>query len=456
MIVARGFEANARFNAQHEGVSDIALAPLPKAGVPLPKVIEETKLGEKIAEEIIEGLTQRLISAPEPPDADEAVQETLAFSGESYAEAVEGMEKYFLHHYWADGFPLVPPTAEAVNRMLEGTDLPRDHVVGVVEPEASEATIEKIAVNAVMAGCLPQYMPVLIAAVEAITAPDFDLRGIQCTAGLVGPLLIVSGPKLIEQLNINDSFSTIGPGWRANATIGRAVRLIITNLGRTRPGENDMKSFGTPFKYVMLMAENEAAYLGAWQPLRVAEGFSYDQPTVSVMPAVSWQLEHLHPEDATTAKIVALLTRQAKVKYDSFAVNWGFDNLVIFNPTIFETFAMEGRSRADIQQALYEAIQIPCGEFFDGKEPSDDTGPIKIPAALMAKCKADPKALVHLLARPENVKIIVAGGPGPRMMAYVGTWGFGHSYFVTKPVKPPGGWEGLLQKYGGWETPIVR
>ncbi|MFC2016564.1 hypothetical protein ACFLUF_02495 [Chloroflexota bacterium] len=451
-IVAKGFEFAARFSAQHEGLPDLALASLPQPGVPLPKEIEESGLGGKIADEVIEGLTQRQLS---PPETKETAEETLAFDGEGYEEAVENMEKYFLQHYWSDGFPLVPPTEEAVNRMLEGAELPRDHVVGVVEPEAAAATVEKIAINAVMAGCLPQYMPVLIAAVEAITDPKFDLRGVQCTAGLVSPLMIVSGQKFIKQLNINDSFSTIGPGWRANATIGRAVRLIMFNIGNSWPGKNDMKSFGTPFKYVILMAENEGAYLDAWEPIRMAEGFNNDQPTISVMPAVSWQPELFNPDEATTDKIVELLSRQAKVKYDCRAVNWGFDNLVLLNPTAFEAIFKEGRSRIDIQRALYESIKVPCAEFFGGKEPATALGPIQLPESFIEQCREDPKALVPLLPRPESVKIVVAGGPGPRMMAYISTWGFGPSYFVTKPINLPKQWESLLAKYSGWNTSVV-
>ncbi|MFC1971565.1 hypothetical protein ACFLV0_06560, partial [Chloroflexota bacterium] len=333
------------------------------------------------------------------------------------------MEKYFLQHGWSDGLPLVPPTEEAVTQMLEGTDLPREHVLVMVEPGGGKASIEKIAVNAVMAGCLPHYMPVIIAALEAITDPKFDLRGVQSTAGMVSPLLIISGQKLIDELNINDSFSTIGPGWRANATIGRAIRLMMINLGQSWPGKNDMKSFGNPFKYVMLMAENETAYMDAWEPVRVAEGFDYDQPTISVMPAVSWQPDLVHSEPPTVNNIVKQICKQAQVKYDRLANNWGCDNLVLISRTAFEAIRKEGLSRVDMQQALYEAMQSPCFDFFSGNEPATEVGANRnpIPEWIVDKCRADPQALVPLVAKPQSIKICAAGGRGPAMISYIGT-----------------------------------
>ncbi|MFC2001827.1 hypothetical protein ACFLUZ_04910 [Chloroflexota bacterium] len=452
-IVIKGFEFNASINAQMEGVSDLPLVVFPLSAIPLQKEFEELKLGEKVTDDVIEALTQR---SSHIADTEEIVEEYMVFSGSDYTEALRNMDKHFLQHCWSDGFPLVPPTEEAVNEMLEGTVLPRDYVVGLVEPMGGKATIEKIAINAVMAGCLPQYMPVIIAAVEAITDPLFDLRGVQCTAGAVSPLLILSGQELIKQLNVNDSFSTIGPGWRANATIGRAIRLIMINLGHTWPGKPDMKAVGNPMKYITLMAENEAGYRGAWEPIRVAEGFRYDQPTISVMPAVSWQPLSIHPDMATTDKVVDAIGEQGRMKYDRLATCWGMDNLVIISPTAFDVFYKEQRSRNDIQKALYEVIQSPCFEFYRDTEPTVERGPKPIPESIVAKSKADRTALVPLLLKPKSIKICVAGGSGPGFCAFVATWGFGPAHFVTKAISLPPNWENLLEKHSGWETPIVK
>jgi len=445
---------NARLNARLEGLSDISLVVLPVAAIPPAQEIEALKLGEHVADGIISSLTGTLASSTE---TEEAGEKELAFSGRDYPQAVEAMEKHFLQHCWSDGFPLTPPTEDAVNRMLEAIELPPDHVVGLVMPEGAAATVKKIAINAVMAGCLPQYMPVIVAAVEAMTDSRFDLLGVQCTTGVVAPLLIISGPSLIEDLNINDSFSTLGPGWRANSTIGRAVRLCMINIGNAWPGNPDMKAIGSPFKYVMLLAENEKGYGGAWEPLRVAEGFDYDQPTVSVMPAVTWQVDRIAPEVATTRTLIDLLGRQARSKYDKIAMFWGMDNLVIISPTAFDPIRREGYSRSDVQEMLYEVAQSPCHEFFDGKEPSAElVSGIRVPDEIMERCQGDPQAPVPLLRRPESLRVIVAGARVTALFVYVSTWGFGPAYFTTKPIKLPKNWKDVLEQNKGWETPIRR
>ena len=148
----------------------------------------------------------------------------------------------------------------------------------------------------------------------------------------MAPLVIVSGQKLIKELNIDDSFCTLGPGWRANTAIGRALKLIMMNIGNTWPGINDMKAFGNPFRYVALIGENESAYSGAWEPLRVTEGFSEDQPTLSVMPAMSWQPDLVLPTPPDVERIIAQISMQAKVKYDRYANNCYYNNPVLIHP----------------------------------------------------------------------------------------------------------------------------
>ncbi len=415
------------------------------------------RLGEQAADGVITALSQRL---PSHAAISQVIEKTLVFSGSDYSEAIKNMDKYFLQRCWSDGLPLVPPTPEATNQMLEGTDVPRDHVVAVVEPGGGKATIEKIAINAVMAGCLPQNMPVIIAAVEAITDSRFDLITIQSTAGPVSPLLIASGPELIKQLNINDGFGTIGPGWQANTTIGRAIRLIMINIGYGWPGTTDIKPFGTPFKFVTLMAENESGYRGAWEPLRVAEGFDYNQATVSVTPAYSWQPDHIQENVCSARKVLERISQQGRVMFDRIAHRWGKDHLVIIDPSTFDVLHKEGLSRLDCQKALYDLIQVPCFEFYelelaDGKGPVAQAGAVQIPEWIVQRCREDSNALVPLLLKPESIKIVVAGGPAVATIAFVGSWG-AQTYFITKPIRLPKNWAKLLAKYSGWETPIVK
>ncbi|MFC1494880.1 hypothetical protein ACFL6W_06350, partial [Thermodesulfobacteriota bacterium] len=447
--ITRPFETNARFVAGREGLPDISLVVVPLEALPHPSEIEELNFS-KFADDVIHALTETPSIKSEDPIAGD-----LSFSGPTYARAMRSMEKHFLHHGWGDGLPLIPPTPEAVDEMLEGTELKPDFSIGLVEPGGGEATIEKIAINAVMAGCLPQHLPVVIAAVETIIDPAFDLREVQCTSCNMSPLLIVSGQNIIEDLNINNSFSTLGPGWRANSTIGRAIRLIMINLGHAWPGINDMKTLGSPFKFIPLLAENEAAYKGAWEPLRVAEGYSIDQPTVSVMPAMSWQPDIVQPEPPTVKRIIEYISKQAKVKHDRLIGNWGMDNLVLLCASTFDCIRREGYSRIEFQEALLDAIKIPVQEFLNGMDVNELTFFGRLPEDLINKCKSDPDVLIQLLAGPENIKICVSGGAGPFGITYTSTFGYGAAHFVTKPVILPANWEEILEKNSGWESPLV-
>jgi hypothetical protein len=448
-IVTKCFKSNARFLARSEGLEDLAVAPLILDYVPPAEEIEKLDIAEKVADEVVIALTQW---SPQPPEIPAITEPSLVFSGKDIFAAQEEMERFFLNHGWSDGLPLVPPTEEALERMLEGVSLPREHIIAPFPPSGVNATVQKIAVNAVMAGCLPQHMPVILAAVETIIDPLFDLIGVQCTSGQVAPFFIVSGKKLIDELNINDGFCAVGPGWKANATIGRALKLIMMNLGQTWPGINDMKAFGSPFRYFSLIGENEAAYSGAWEPLRVAEGFSDDQPTISVMPAMSWQPDLVLPTPPSVERIISQISLQAKAKYDRYALNCIYNNLVLISPTAFDAIRREGFSRKEIQEKLYEKIQLPGTEVFDGRE----SGFCGLPKWVIEEHRENPNAPVPLLLNPESLKICVAGGPGPDMIAYIGTWGYGPSHFVTKPIHIPGNWQSLLAKYGGWESPTVR
>jgi hypothetical protein len=449
--ITRPFETNARFVAGRAGLPDISLVAVPLDALPHPGEIEELHIADQFAEDVLRALTQTpTLKSEENPD------ELLPFSGDHYSNALKEMERYYLQHGWSDGLPLVPPTPEAVQEMLEGTDLNPDHVIGLVEPGRGEATVRKIAINAVMAGCLPQYLPVVTAAVEAITDPLFDLREVQCTSCNMSPFLILSGQKLIEDLNVNNSFSTIGPGWRANATIGRAIRLIMINLGHTWPGVNDMKTLGSPFKYVTLMAENEAAYKGGWEPLRVAEGFTLDQATISVMPAMSWQADIVQPEPPTVKRIVEYIAKQGKVKHDRLIGNWGMDNLVLLCASTFDCIRREGYSRLDFQKMLLDSIQIPVSEFLNGRNINEVVAFSRLPSWLIEKCKSSPDALVPLLAKPECIKLCVSGGAGPYGITYTSTFGYGAAHFVTKPIKLPANYDKVLRKFQGWDSPIVK
>ena len=180
---------------------------------------------------------------------------------------------------WGDGLPIVPATASLVESFVSASGREPDEVIGYVPPAWGEATVEKIAINAAIAGCLPEYMPVVLAAVEAALEPSFNLLGIQATTHSCAPLVLVSGP-VAEHLKVNYGIGAFGPGHRANATIGRSLRLVLLNLGGGRPGVMDMSTQGNPAKYTYCIAENDGAT--PWTLHRVVRGFEVVDSTVTV------------------------------------------------------------------------------------------------------------------------------------------------------------------------------
>ena len=190
------------------------------------------------------------------------------------------MNQFFYKRGWTDGLPVIPPTEEAVRQMLTGTELPPDHLVGKLGPRFGKATIEKIAINAVMAGALPTYMPILIAAVQAMLDPLSNAEGWSISAGSWAPFWIINGP-VRHDLSIKNGTGALSPGNIANATIGRAMALITQNIRGVRHGVECMGSLGNPMKYSMVVAENEEE--NPWEPLQVEQGFRREDSTVSVL-----------------------------------------------------------------------------------------------------------------------------------------------------------------------------
>jgi len=178
-----------------------------------------------------------------------------------------------------DGLPVVPPTRERVERMLAGTGRARDELLGEMPPNYGRLTVEKTAINAVLAGCRPEYLPVVVAAAECACDPAFNLHGVATSTHFAAPLIVVNGP-IRGRIGLNGAFGVFGPGYRANATIGRALRLLMINVGGARPGEISMSTFGHPGRYTYCIAENEEA--SPWPPFHAGRGFSAGASAVTL------------------------------------------------------------------------------------------------------------------------------------------------------------------------------
>ena len=249
---------------------------------------------------------------------------------------------------WTDGLPVVPPTPERVERMLSGTDRNPDELIATVPPKWGRATDEKVAINAVMAGCKPAYLPLILTAVEAMTAEQFNLHGVQVTTSHVGPMLIVNGP-IRKQLEINDGFNLFGQGWRANATIGRALRLICTNIGGALPGELDRAAFGHAGKYTCCIAEKEEA--SPWRAMHVDRGCQAEDSTVTVFAAAGPQTVNDHGSN-TPEGILNTIAQNIAAPGNSSG-----ETLLVIGVEHAKTISENGFSKADVRRYIADTTK---------------------------------------------------------------------------------------------------
>ena len=263
---------------------------------------------------------------------------------------------------WTDGLPVVPPTEARVLRMLEGTDRDPQEIVATVPPQLVPCTVEKVAINAVMAGCKPEYLPVVLAAVEAACTDQFNIHGLLCTTYYSGPLVIVNGP-LATRIGMNSGHNVLGQGNRANSTIGRALQLVIRNVGGGHPGRHgiDRSAFGAPSKVGWSIAENEADLPPGWVPMSVEAGFDAGVDTVSLFAghgpsAVVDQLAR------TADDLIGAFVRKVGSNFDPKFFARRLDNLLlIIGPEHGRVFAEDGWDKARIRAELNERLFRDAG-----------------------------------------------------------------------------------------------
>jgi len=311
---------------------------------------------------------------------------------------------------WSDGLPMVPPTEARVAAFVDASGREAGEVVAKLPPTWAEATIEKIAVNAVLAGCRPAYMRVIVAAIAAAAQEPFNLYAIQTTTHPCGVLVIVGGPVAAE-LEMNSGYGAFGPGNRANATIGRAVRLVLMNVAGARPGVLDRATQGTPAKYTYCVAENAAD--SPWPPFRVSIGFA---ETDSVVTVVAGEGPHNINDHGSTS--AASLLRQVASSIAIPGSNNAYmkgDSFLFLGPEHARQLAAEGLSREDVQARLFEAARIPREMFGPGQLEHIVAG--LSPAAIAISGEA-----LALGVSPDDIKVLVVGGDG-RHSAWVPTFG---------------------------------
>jgi len=313
----------------------------------------------------------------------------------TFASADEALEAYHGRR-WTDGLPVVLPTPERVRAMVAGSGRPASEVIAVVPPRWAEATVENIAINAVMAGCLPQHMPLLIAALQAAAEPEFGLYSVQATTHPCAVLMLVSGP-IVQELGLNVAHGAFGPGFRANAASGRALRLVLINVGGGIPGQGDQATHGSPAKFSYCVAENEAAT--PWEPFRVTRGFAHGDSTVTVFSGEGPHNinDHVCTSAYTTLRVAA--DTMSTVGHNNAGSVIRGDVLVAFGPEHAHTIASGGLGKADVQKFLFDRARNRVGTLKLRAMYKAENWPAWVDAT-------DDEALCPIVGAPEDIHIV--------------------------------------------------
>ena len=353
---------------------------------------------------IVEALTKPLTAEEKSPKQSTEKPPEIAFKG-SYEE----VNRFFYRNGWTDGLPIVPPTEEAVAEMLTGTDLPADHVVAKIIPRLGKATVKKIAVNAVMAGALPTHMPVLLAAVEAFSDQKTRFDTFEVSTGSWAPFLAINGP-IRNDIHLNCSSGALSPGDIANAAIGRAVGLIVKNIGGARKGLEDMGVIGNPAKYSLVIGEDEEN--SPWESLQVERGFKKEDNTLTVFFPNSYMQSV--PRGTNAEGIAQSLAAMGP---------WSMSCLIVI-PSHAKILADAGWTKEKLKEFIFQNASAP---------------------------RASNKQERDILSQPpaidtSGLMILVAGGPGAWMGMLRSVGGIKND-FVTKKIELPRNWDKLVQKY---------
>jgi hypothetical protein len=313
----------------------------------------------------------------------------------------DAVNRLFYQRGWTDGLPIVLPTPERYEKMLAATGLDPALEIGKVEPRLGIATIGKIAVNAIMAGCEPTHLPVVVAAVRAMIQPQFNLKALQCTTHPVTVMTLVNGP-IAHELDINATYNCMGQGALANAVIGRAVRLVLTNIGGATPGVLDRATQGTPAKYAFCFAENEAE--NPWAPLHVERGFAAGDSTVTVFGVEG--PHNVNEHFGATAEDILLTVAGVFATPGSNNSYLGGETLIVLGPEHAALIARESLTKDDVKQFMVDRAIIPSHHIGPGQR---RTFKERLPHRVIGP---NAEGGMHMASDKADIIIAVAGGAG--------------------------------------------
>jgi hypothetical protein len=340
---------------------------------------------------------------------------TLRASRIELPDAIAAIE-YYYQMGWTDGLPVIPPTEERVQEMLDMVDMAPDTVIGAIPERNRVFTAELVAINAVMAGCLPAYFPVVVAAVSAMCDPAFGLHGPSASTHGPAILIIVNGP-VAQAIGMNAGQNLFGPGNRANATIGRAIRLLLINAGGSR--EFDRSTLGHPGKYTYCIAEREDT---AWEPLHVQRGYDRDVSTVTVFAAEG--PNQINNHFALNAENILRTLADRMSGLGTFNMGGQAEMAVVLCPEHYHTLHEQGWNKRTVQEFLYEHAARPLSDLKKGGYLEQPVQP------------EDEHTLVRAVQSPEDILLLVAGGDAGRFSACIPGWfGTSISRAVTKAIR---------------------
>jgi hypothetical protein len=386
---------------------------------------EEIKpIAAAIIDTLIDGLKRPLNQEEASTARKKEPLDPVTVRAANYELAVEKFNQVFLNNKWGDGLPLVPPTEEAVQAMLRATNRSPSEVIGTVAPKNGIATIEKIAINSVMAGAKPEYLPVIIAAMEGITDPAYDDLHMMTSTGSFNLAIMVTGP-IAKEINVNSGIGFLGYGWRANSTIGRAVRLCLINFGRVWPGVNDMALVGRPSPQLYVFAENQD--FSPWPPFHVTQGFTEEDSCVTISSVMSAPTNIFGggavmtwtPDQILDSVVNMILNGRAGMALwkRGSAIPGPMKYILFFEPTLVMQLDRQGHTRASLQKLIYERATIPYEKLTPAEiasvQPRIDSGEIPKDRVSVFLDALKPGGRLPMLDRPEDIHIVVAGGiPG--------------------------------------------
>jgi hypothetical protein len=412
-----------------------AMSAASSRGMPVVRVVPEAIVSEctvvetidkaitAVFDDMVAALTKPLTADEKDPKPREPENPPrIVFKG-----SLEEVNRFFYQRGWTDGLPVIPPTEEAVAEMLTGTDLPADHLVEKLEPRLGKATVEMIAINAVMAGCLPTYMPVLIAGVKALAAsPVCGMMA--ASTGSFSPFWLVNGP-VAKDASIRSTYGATNPGDIANASIGRAFGLITKNGRGVRKQIEDMGVLGNPGKYSWVAAENEEN--SPWEPFHVDQGFKKEDSAITLMFPQSFQ--QMMPFGTDDKGILATIVGSiVPARMGSFAV--------LLTPTNAASIASGGWSKKAVKDYIVENTIVP--DDYYKRLGLDDSKPFDRGNVVITGTANKSAIFVRSERDPDPARVFVFGGFGSWM-------GFiqGGPPPITKKIELPKNWAQLVKKY---------